>query len=130
MIGRKARGFFSLRNLLLVVIGVLILYMGSSFVQQAGAHLQRQEELDLLEQRLEEARQEEARLEEELQYVQSPQAAEAWARENGWARADEVSVVVVAPPADASGQQSQELEEGDGSGSRHELWWNLFFGNR
>lgn len=130
MIVKKALGLFSLGNLLWVVAGVLILYMGSSFVQQAGAHLQRQEELDQLDQRLEAARREEALLEEELQYVQSPYAAEAWARENGWARSDEVSVVVVAPAADASRQEAQNPQAEDSPDALREQWWDLFFGQR
>lgn len=130
MIFRKALGVFSLGNLLLVVTGVLILYMGSTFVHQAGAHLQRQEELDQLEERLERTRQEEALLEEQLQYIQSPEAAEAWARENGWAKSDEVSVVVVAPPAEASPQEGQRAAEIDSPASRRQAWWDLFFGER
>jgi cell division protein FtsL len=130
MIVKKTLGFFSLRNLLLVVTGVLVLYMGSSFVQQAGAHLQRQEELDQLDQQLAAALREEAQLEEELLYVQSPGAAEAWARENGWARSDEASVVVIAPEADASRQEEQDPRVGDSPESRRQLWWDFFFGER
>jgi len=130
MILKKGRGFISLGNLLLIATGVLILYMGSSFVQQAGTHLQRQEELDQLDDRLEAVRLEEALLEEELLYVQSPEAAEAWARENGWARSDEVSVVVVAPEGDASQREQQNPQAGDSPESRRELWWDLFFGRR
>ena len=130
MIVKKVLGLFSLGNLLLVVTGVLVLYMGSSFVQQAGAHLQRQEELDQLDQHLASASQEEALLQEELLYVQSPEAAEAWARENGWARSDEVSVVVIAPEADASRQQDLAPQVGDSPEARREQWWDLFFGQR
>jgi hypothetical protein len=127
---RKALRLFSLRNLLLVATGVLVLYMGSGFVQQIGTHLQRQDELDQVEQRLEAARQEEILLQQELEYVQSAEAAEAWARENGWAREDEVPVVVVAPTADPRQQEGSDLE-GDGSPrSGPDVWWDLFFGER
>jgi hypothetical protein len=130
MIVKKALRFFSLGNLLLVATGFLVLYMGSSFVHQAGAHLQRQEELDQLDQRLETARDEEALLERELLYVQSPEAAEAWARENGWARSDEASVVVIAPEAEAARQQEQNPQASGSPESRREQWWDLFFGQR
>ena len=130
MIVRKALGFFSAGNLLLIATGVLILYMGSSFVQEAGAHLQRQEELDQLDQRLEAARQEGALLEEQLQYVESPEAAEAWARENGLTKEGEVSVVVVAPEADAIPQEGQGVQVEESPESRREVWWDLFFGSR
>ncbi len=130
MIVRKVLRVFSLGNLLLIVTGVLILYMGSTFVQQASAHKQRQAELDQLEEGLEAARQEEALLEEQLQYIQSPEAAEAWARENGWAKTDEIAVVVVAPQAEASQQEEQHPEESDSPASRRASWWDLFFGER
>jgi cell division protein FtsB len=127
---RKTLRLFSLGNLLLIATGALIIYMGSSFVHQIGTHLQRQDELDQLEQRLEMARQEETQLQGELEYVQSPEAAEAWARENGWAKSDEVSVVVVAPPADLAQQEGDSLQGGDGPRSGPEVWWDLFFGER
>lgn len=130
MFVRKALRLFSLGNLLLIATGILILYMGSSFVQQIGTHLQRQEELDQLERRLETARQEEILLHEELEYVQSAEAAEAWARENGWAKSDEVSVVIVAPPADLDQQEGGNLEGDDSPRSGPEIWWDLFFGER
>lgn len=125
---RRALGIFSVGNLLVIATVALILYMGSSFVQQIDAHLQRQEELHRLEQRLEAARDEEAMLQEHLPYVQSPEAAEAWARENGWAKSNEASVVVVAPTADASQVEGKDLEAGNSSGSRRGQWWDLFFG--
>jgi cell division protein FtsB len=127
---RKALGLFSLSNLLLIATGLVILYMGSSFVQQIGTHRQRREELDQLEQRVETARQEGILLQQELEYVQSAEAAEAWARENGWARSDEVPVVVVAPTADPYKQEGSTLEGDDSPRSGPEIWWDLFFGER
>ncbi len=128
MFVRKALGLFSLGNFLLLATVLLILYMGSSFVHQIGTYLQRRDELAQMEQRLEAARQEEILLQEELEYVQSAEAAEAWARQNGWAKSDEVSVVVVAPPASLSERESNELEAVETPRSEPELWWDLFFG--
>ena len=130
MFVRKALRLFSLGNFLLIATILLILYMGSSFVHQINTYLQRRDESDQMKQRLEAAHQEEVLLQEELEYVQSAEAAEAWARENGWAKADEVAVVVVAPPAGLADQESNDLETVAPPRSPPELWWDLFFGER
>lgn len=128
MFVRKALRLFSLGNFLLIATVLLILYMGSSFVHQINTYLQRRDELDQMKQRLEAAQEEELLLQEELEYVQSDEAAEAWARQNGWAKSDEVSVVVVAPPASLSDQPGNDLEAVAPPPSEPELWWDLFFG--
>jgi hypothetical protein len=113
-----------------MVMAAILLYLGADFVQQANASRQRQEELDRLERRIAAARQEQESLKELLTYVQSPEAAEAWARDVGWAQPDEVSVVLVAPPADTSlDVESQEAAEAKPDSYRAS-WWDLFFGER
>jgi cell division protein FtsB len=130
MFFRKAFGFFSLGNLLLVATVALVLYMGSSFVQQIGTHLQCQDDLGQVEQREEAERQEQVLLEDQLERIQRDEAVEAWARENGLVKPGEVSVVIVAPPPDLVAQEEDRLE-GDGSlRSGPEVWWDLFFGER
>jgi hypothetical protein len=109
-------------------MGLLILYLGVGFVRQARVSYQRREELHWIEQEIAAVEQENARLEERLTYVRSPEAAEEWARENGWAREDEISVVVVAPEGESSASSQQGLEEMHDSSSNREAWWNLFFG--
>jgi cell division protein FtsB len=128
MFFRKALGLFSLGNILRVATVVLVLYMGSGFVKQIGTHLQVQADLEQLEQRQEAARQENALLREELEYTQSPEAVEAWARENGMARSDEVSIAIVAPPASPDRQEGDDLQGDDSAPSGPEVWWSLFFG--
>ena len=118
------------RLVLVLLLGLVLAWLGARFVQQVGVSLQRRAELDQIEKEIAVVQQESARLEDRLTYVQSPEAAEEWARENGWAKQDEVSVAVVAPSA--------QLSPGDGTvngdearlGSNRETWWDLFFAER
>ncbi|HSJ52542.1 MAG TPA: hypothetical protein VLC52_02250, partial [Anaerolineae bacterium] len=76
------------------------------------------------------AQQEAVILQEHLDFVESPAAVEAWALENGWARPDEMPVVVIRPdgePDSGSGDQ-----HGDEAGllAPQQAWWDLFFGDR
>ena len=120
---------FPLRLILSILMGIALLYLGWGFARQARVSHARREELLTLEQQITAAQQEKANLEEDLVSAQSPGAAEAWARQNGWAKEDEVSIVVVAP----SGQPSpgvNQAQPGDSTpGPQREAWWNLFFGN-
>jgi hypothetical protein len=109
-------------------MGLLILYQGVGFVRQARVSYQRRQELRLIEQEIAVVGQENAKLEEQLNYVESIEAAEEWARENAWAREDETSVVVVAPAGEASSSGQQVPEETYDSNSNREAWWNFFFG--
>jgi hypothetical protein len=109
---------------------VVILYMGVGFVQQASVSQERQDDLREIEEQIAVAQQESQALEKYLEYVRSPAAAEAWGRENGWTRDDEVSVVVVAPPGEASAPEIGAPEGGVEAGSNREGWWDLFFGPR
>jgi hypothetical protein len=111
-------------------MGLVILYLGVGFVQQARVSYERREELHLIEQEISVVQEENARLHERLNHVRSSEAAEEWARENGWAKEDEVSVVVVAPPADSSAGVQQDTEVAPAPGSNREAWWDLFFGER
>jgi ribosomal protein L16 Arg81 hydroxylase len=111
-------------------MAAILLYLGADFVQQANASKLRQEELDHLEQQIAAARQETEVLQESFQYVRSPEAAEAWAREAGWAQPDEVSVVLVAPPADARFDVEGQEETAAAPDTYRIGWWDLFFGER
>jgi hypothetical protein len=71
-----------------------------------------------------------ARLESRLTYVQSPEAAEEWARQNGWAKEGEVSVVVVAPAVQSSPAGGQGSAPEAEPGSNRQAWWDLFFGEQ
>ncbi len=130
MAGKKARLVLPFSHLLLILSGILILYLVVNFGRQVGVSYQRRQELKRIEQQIESARQEKAALEEELIYAQSPQAAEAWAREQLWSRPDEVPVMVIAPPAEeATASQEVPQEAGEAQAVR-QVWWDLFFGSR
>ncbi len=126
----RIRSASPFRLLALVLMGLIILYLGVGFVRQANVSHQRREELHRLERDIESIRQVNARLEGRLTYVQSPEAAEEWARQNGWAKEDEVSVVVVAPAAQASPSGGQGPAEEAAPGSIRQAWWDLLFGER
>jgi hypothetical protein len=111
-------------------MGLVILYLGVGFVQQARVSYERREELGLIEQEIMVVQEENDGLQERLNYVRSSEAAEEWARENGWAKEDEVSVVVVAPPADSSAGVQQDTGVTPAPGSNREAWWDFFFGER
>ncbi|HSR29022.1 MAG TPA: septum formation initiator family protein [Anaerolineae bacterium] len=126
----KIRTTLPLRLILVIVMGAVILYMGAGFVRQVSVSYQRRQELRKLEQEIAVAQQDRVRLEEHLEYVRSPEAAEKWGRENGWAKEDEVSVVVVAPSAELSASGGREPIQDTKPGSNREAWWDLFFGER
>ncbi len=124
---RKALSF---RLFPLVIMGIVILYLGASFARQASISHQRREELRNLEAEIAATERENVGLEKRLEHAQSPAAAEEWARENGWANEDEVSVVVVAPAAQASPSDTLGTKEESKPSSNRDAWWDLFFGER
>ena len=95
---------------------------------QTGVSLELRDKLRRIEQEIAATEKVNSELEARLDYVSSDDAAEEWARENGWARADEVLVVVMAPEAEVSpGNQLRHAEE-VGPASSRDSWWDLFFG--
>jgi cell division protein FtsB len=130
MMERKIRRILPINQFLLLLMGLLILYLVADFGRQVVVSYQRQEDLRQIERKIESAQEETRQLEAWLAYVRSPQAAEAWAREQGWARPDEVPVVVIAPPVASSPGTDQDAQENLGSLSHRDAWWALFFGER
>lgn len=130
MANRKAHTAPPFSHLLLILGGILILYLVVNFGRQVGVSYQRRQELKQIEQQIESARQEKAALEKALSYAQSPQAAEAWAREQLWSRPDEVPVMVVAPPTEGMPAGQELSEEAMEPGAIRDVWWDLFFGTR
>jgi cell division protein FtsB len=124
---RKALSF---RLFPLVIMGIVILYLGASFVRQASISHQRRDELRQLEAEITATKSENVDLGEHLEYMQSSEAAEEWARKNSWAKQDEVSVVVVAPSARSSPSDTGGPQEESKPSSNREVWWDLFFGER
>lgn len=130
MTSSKARKAFPLRLIIVLLLGLVLAWLGVRFVQQVGVSLQRRAELGQIEQEIAVVQQESARLEDRLTYVQSPEAAEEWARGNGWAKQDEVSVAVVAPVTQLSPDGGGATGEETRLGSNRESWWDLFFAER
>ena len=124
----KVRRVLPVRLILLILMGLVILYLGVGFVRQARVSYQQREGLHWIEQEIAVVQQENAKLEDHLTYAQSSEATEEWARENGWAKEDEVSVVVVAPAGESSAGDQRGLEGTHEPSSNREAWWNLFFG--
>lgn len=126
----KMRRAFPYRVLLSALMGAVILYLVINLVAQAGVRLELRERLGQVEQQIVVAEQENSVLADRLEYLASNDAAEEWARDNGWAREDEVLVVVLAPDAaNIPGDQAQPAGQVTPVSTRAS-WWNLFFGER
>jgi cell division protein FtsL len=130
MTDRQVRSALPSRLFLFALLAGGLFYLGLSFVQQASVNRQRRLELNHIEQEIIAAQEELAQAEAELERTQSPQAAEAWARQNGWARPDEGLVVMVPPSAEGSPDAEGGAGEGAGPTSPRDAWWELFFGSR
>jgi hypothetical protein len=111
-------------------MAAVLLYLAISFIMQTGVSLDLEDKVQRLDQNITAAERANAELEKRLEYVSSDDAAEEWARQNGWARSDEVLVVVLAPEAgDSPGDRLQQDQEVRPVSNR-DTWWNLFFGER
>ena len=130
MSNNSARRTRLFRQVLLILMGIVILYLAAGFVGQARTSHQRRQELDRIGQQIQEVDDDIADLEQARVDVQSPEAAERWARENGMVKEGEVPAVVLAPSPGPSLEGGQEPGEGALPGSNREAWWELFFGNR
>jgi type II secretory pathway pseudopilin PulG len=126
----RARNSLPLVRILLILMGVLALYLLANFVRQVAISQQRRSELLELEQAIADAKEERAELKEALTYAQSDAAVDEWAHKDSWARPDEVSVVVVAPPASTSPGEEGRSQGGGGPDLPRDAWWDLFFGTR
>lgn len=130
MTGRLARRIPSFGQIALFLMGLALIYLLVDFGQQIDVLKQRRAELDRLGQRITGAEAEQEKLIESKSLAESDQATEQWAREKGWAKSDEIPVVVVAPVARPSLTETREPEEQAGPSTYREAWWELFFGKR
>lgn len=128
MINGNLRRAFPYRLILSVLMGVVLLYLLANFVMLTGERLELRGRLRRIEREIAAAEKANAELEARLDYVSSDDAAEEWARENGWARTDEVLVVVLAPEGETPSGVELSPAEPAGSATSRESWWNLFFG--
>ena len=130
MTNRLAHKTLPFAQILLVMAVIVAIYLLVDFGRQVQMSYERREELEGLQQQIALAEEEQARLEKELEYAQSDEAVDEWARLNGLAKPGEVPIVVVAPPGDTSPKASESPEEMLDADAFREMWWNLFFGNR
>ena len=126
----RTRRAFPYRLILSLLMAVVLVYLAVSFVMQTGVSFDLEDKVQRLDQDITAAERANAELEKRLDYVSSDDAAEEWARQNGWARSDEVLVVVLAPEAgDSPGDRLQQDQEVRPVSNR-DTWWDLFFGER
>ena len=126
----RTRRAFPYRLILSLLMAVVLVYLAVSFVMQTGVSLDLEDKVQRLDQDITAAERANAELEKRLDYVSSDDAAEEWARQNAWARSDEVLVVVLAPEAgDSPGDRLQQDQEVRPVSNR-DTWWDLFFGER
>jgi cell division protein FtsB len=130
MINGNLRRAFPYRLILSVLMGVVLLYLAANFVKQTGDRLDLRDRLRHIEQEIAATEKANSELKARLDYVSSDDAAEEWARENGWARSDEVLVVVLAPETETAQGVEVSPKEGAGPDSSRDSWWDLFFGER
>jgi hypothetical protein len=128
MIGKETRRTPFVRQLLLIMMGTILLYLVVNFGRQVAVSYQRGHELDQIQEKVSLAEERNQELHNYLEYAKSDSAAEAWARKQGWAKAGEVPVIVVAP----STIETPVLESSpqESPASYRQAWWELFFGTR
>jgi cell division protein FtsB len=130
MIGGRIHRARPINQVLFLLMVIVLVYLVVDFGRQVVVSRQRQEELKQIERDIESAQEDTRRLEARLNYVRSPQAAEAWAREQGWVKSDEIPVVLVAPAASTSTDTDKDVQEELRPLTHREEWWALFFGER
>jgi hypothetical protein len=128
MIDKETRRTPFVRPLLLVLMGTILLYLIVSFGRQVAVSYQRGQELDQIQEKVSLAEERNQVLHDYLEYAKSDSAAEAWARKQGWAKAGEVPVIVVAPSTVETPAFESPLQESPAS--YRQAWWELFFGTR
>jgi hypothetical protein len=128
MIVKETRRTPFVRQLLLIMMGTILLYLVVNFGRQVAVSYQRGHELDQIQEKVSLAEERNQELLNYLEYAKSDSAAEAWARKQGWAKAGEVPVIVVAP----STIETPVLESSpqESPASYRQAWWELFFGTR
>jgi hypothetical protein len=130
MSDRKLRVAFPSGQIVLILMGVLVLYLAVDFGRQVILSHQRHDELRAIQSQISASAEHQADLQKRLEYGQSDAAAEAWARSQGWVKANEVPVVLVAPAGTGSSETQGNGSGGSASDSVPDKWWDLFFGNR
>jgi cell division protein FtsB len=115
----------------LLVMGALIVYLVVDFGRQVVLSQQRHDELQRVEEQIATVVQKEEELKKQLDWAQSPEAAEAFAREQGWAKPGEVPVVLVeSAVTPLPAEEPPPPVSHRAAGSPREAWLELFLGER
>jgi cell division protein FtsB len=129
MPANETRSTYIVSRFLLILIAALLLYLVANFARQAAVSYQRQKELEQMQAAVAAAQAENEQLKAYADYAKSDPAAEEWARSQGWAKAGEIPVIVVAPQGSAAPAPAESAPADQPASHRHE-WWSLFFGTR
>jgi type II secretory pathway pseudopilin PulG len=130
MIGKESRRASFVNQILLILIGTLLLYLVVNFGRQVAVSYQRHQELGQVQSQISAAQSRTQELQEYLDYALSDGAAEAWARQQGWAKPGEVPVLIVASSTGGSSATQTQPAQADSPASYQQSWWELFFGTR
>lgn len=130
MTDRRVRAAQSLSWFLLIPIAMLILYLVVDFGQQVVVYHQQKKELRRVDEENQAALADTDELEAQRDYAQSDDAAERWARKLGWARPDEVPVVIMGPDIVSPSSDARRARPVAGPATPQEAWWDLFFAER
>jgi cell division protein FtsB len=128
MIGKESHRIPFISQLLLILMGTILLYLVANFGRQVAVSYQQGQELDQIREKVKLAKAQNQALRNYLDYANSSSAVEAWAREQGWAKAGEVPVIVIAPAAAEAPVSESPPQESPAS--YRQAWWELFFGTR
>lgn len=119
-----------INQIALLAMGVLIAYLVVDFGRQVVASRQGHDELEAAEQELSAAVQLEEKESQRLEWAQSPEAVDAFARGLGLAKENEVVVVMVESAAAPVPTAEPPAAPVSSPVSAREAWWDLFFGER
>ena len=128
MISKETRGTSFAKQVILILMATVLLYLVANFGRQVAVSYQQGQELAQIQEKVRLAEEQNQQLHDYQGYVNSASAVEAWAREQGWAKAGEVPVVVVSPPAAKA--LAIESPSQESPASYRQAWWELFFGTR
>ena len=121
---------FPAGQIVLALMAILVLYLAVDFGRQIIVSQQRRSELREVRAQIDNSLGRQVELKKQLEFGQSDAAAEAWAREQGWVKENEVPVVIVSP-AGAGDSATQGSRAGSpAADSVLDKWLELFFGNR
>jgi len=128
MISKETRGTSFAKQVILILMATVLLYLVVNFGRQVAVSYQQGRELEQIQAKVSLAKEQNQVLLDYLAYAQSDSAAEAWAREQGWAKSGEVPVVVIAPSTAEIPTLESPAQESPASS--RQAWWELFFGTR